>query len=447
MKSLGPVYTLDSALFHGKQLVCADHTAAQYIFQHSDKYVKAPVYRPIIEKLVGRGLLWAEGAEHKRQRRILSPAFSTESIRGMENGVWACTERMEERLLKAAPGTFNIVPYTSACTLDIIGRVAFGHDFGSGQSAEAKAIAAAWNKDVQLGLTTTGALAPMIIQSFPWITRLPIPGLLEEGVTKSITRDLAAKILQKGDIDEKGKDILSLLVKGAGEHMADEQLLDNISTFIMAGHETTTATLNFTLMRLARDKLIQRKLREELLALGPNFNAASVQKVEYLDAVIREGLRLHSAVPRTDRLALEDDVIPLSKPVKTLDGRTLTSLHIKVGQVIHVPFLTMQLREEVWGPHPEEFRPERWSDGSLPPASELPHGPWGNIISFLDGPRSCIGYRLALLELKIMTAMIIRSFELHDTGVEIQQVWSPSLQPVVEGKGGVLPLRVIAVPH
>lgn len=143
--------------------------------------------------------------------------------------------------------------------MDIIGRVAFGHDFGSGQSAEAKAIAAAWNKDVQLGLTTTGALAPMIIQSFPWITRLPIPGLLEEGVTKSITRDLAAKILQKGDIDEKGKDILSLLVKGAGEHMADEQLLDNISTFMcvlpfyldvlilillrhsMAGHETTVS--------------------------------------------------------------------------------------------------------------------------------------------------------------------------------------------------------------
>lgn len=56
----------------------------------------------------------------------------------------------------------------------------------------------------------------------------------------------------------------------------------------------------------------------------------------------------------------------------------------------------MHLREDVWGLHPEEFRPERWSDGSLPPASELPHGPWGNIISFLDGPRSCIGYRLGV---------------------------------------------------
>lgn len=53
----------------------------------------------------------------------------------------------------------------------------------------------------------------------------------------------------------------------------------------------------------------------------------------------------------------------------------------------------------------------------------------------------------ALLELKILTAMIIRSFELHDAGVEIRQVWSPSLQPVVEGKGGVLPLRVAVVPH
>lgn len=125
-----------------------------------------------------------------------------------------------------------ILTRRSVYSLDIIGRVAFGHDFGSGESVEAKAIAAAWNKDVQFGLTTTGALAPIIIQSFPWITSLPIPDLLKEGVTKSIAKDLASKILAKGQINEKDKDILSLLVRGTGEQMADEQLLENISTFM-----------------------------------------------------------------------------------------------------------------------------------------------------------------------------------------------------------------------
>lgn len=64
-----------------------------------------------------------------------------------------------------------------------------------------------------------------------------------------------------------------------------------------------------------------------------------------------------------------------------------------------------------------------------------------------DVKRGSDRFLIALLELKTMTAMIVRSFELHDAGVGIKQVWSPSLQPVVEGRGGVLPLRVNAISH
>ena len=96
------------------------------------------------------------------------------------------------------------------------------------------------------------------------------------------------------------------------------------------------------------------------------------------------------------------------------------------------------------------------------PPSELPHG-WGSIIAFLDGPRNCIGWRLgktllpcffkrpiitnffniiALLEIKIIVATLIRSIEFFDTGAKVVLKTSPTLQPVVEGEAGVLPLRL-----
>lgn len=449
---LGPLFKIKAALFHGDVIVVADNAAAAHVFQYSERYVKAPMFRPIVVKLLGKGLVWAEGAEHRHQRRLLAPAFSPENVRGMADDVWECAEKLESRLTNqilsnGGEMTINIVPHTSACTLDILGRTAFGHDFNMGESTEAKEISASWHKDVNMGLTFAGFLAPILLFTFPWIAKLPIGGLQEEGVAKSIVTKLASRILEKGQISDKGKDILSLLIKDSrdlkGEKgLSHAQILDNIATFLMVGHETTAGSLNFTLLDLARNPEVQQKLREEIQTFGQDLDYDNVQKLEYLDAVVREGLRLHPAAPRTERVALEDDIIPLSKPIRTTDGRTLTSLHVKAGQVFHLPFATMNVNPDVWGPDGHEFKPERWlTPGGVPPSSELPRG-WGNIVTFCDGPRSCIGYRLAIVEFKVIVATLIRSIEFRSTTANIRRVISPTLQPVIDGKGGLLPLHI-----
>lgn len=124
----------------------------------------------------------------------------------------------------------------------------------------------------------------------------------------------------------------------------------------------------------------------------------------------------------------------------------------------------MNTRQPVWGPDSEVFRPERWIEpGGIPPHNQLPHG-WSSTLSFLDGPRNCLGWRLgecfyflvpavltgstdslylsALLEMKIIIATLIRSFEFYDINPKISLKVPTTLQPVFNGEAGILPLGV-----
>ena len=165
-------------------------------------------------------------------------------------------------------------------------------------------------------------------------------------------------------------------------------------------------------------------------------------------------LRLHPASPQTERVALRDDVLPLSTPIKTAKGETLTALRVRAGQVFHVPFTTMHLNPAAFGPDAARFNPSRWlasapssSGGAAAPEGATthtkgrPHG-WAGLATFCDGPRNCIGYRLALLELKTLLATLVRALEFHETTADVRRRISPTLQPVVDGRGGLLPVHV-----
>ncbi|TFY82726.1 hypothetical protein EWM64_g1280 [Hericium alpestre] len=454
--ALGPLYKIKAALFHADVVVAADHAAVQHIFQYADRYgqyfasVKSPVFRPPVANLLGKGLVWAEGDDHKKQRRILAPAFSPENLKGMYDDIVESAEKLESRLVNEVAShngeaTVNIVEATSACTLDIIGRAAFGHDFGAGRSEEAKAISAAWTKHVNMGLTFGGFIAPHVVQTFPWIVKLPIATLQAQGTAKVIVTDLASRIIDRGVINEQGKDILSLLMKAArdsknpeSDGLTQSQIVDNISTFIMVGHETTAGSVNFTLLQLARHPEIQNKLREEINNAGGQFTIEELQKLEYLDAVVKEGLRLHPASPHTERIALEDDVIPLDKPIRTSDGRTITSLEVKAGQVFQIPFQTINTNPDVWGPDALEFKPERWlTAAACPPRASCR-------MAGAASSRSAMARGTALATASVMLAAIIRSIVVEPTGDVVKQVISPTLQAIVDGKAQ-LPLRVKSV--
>lgn len=303
---------------------------------------------------------------------------------------------------------YSLFPPLSLSSLDVIGRVAFAHDFQAGQSPEARSVMDGWRDQANLGMTFDGFLALLLLRQFPAIGRLPLPSIKAQSNIKNIIKPLANKLIERGvsDIDQ-GRDLLSILLRANAaektqeKKISDDELLDHIVTFVIAGHETTSVVLNFTLYALAQHPEVQQKLREEVLACNkePTFDDLwPAENFPYLDAVTREGFRLFPPGARNEKVANNDDVLPLGTPIVGTDGKLIHEIPIKKGQVIHIPIMAVNRLSPVWGDG-ETFRPERWiekqgiSDGKFLP------GAWSGMLTFLVGPRSCLGYRLGAFSL------------------------------------------------
>jgi cytochrome P450 len=186
-----------------------------------------------------------------------------------------------------------------------------------------------------------------------------------------------------------------------------------VPTFLLAGHDTTTALASWLLFELACSSEAQFSLRAEcsanpLPASSKNCEPLDateltiLDKLPFLDAIVRETLRLHSPVPGVQRAAAKDDVIPLARPYVDRDGVLRESITINKGDFLWVPILTVNRSAELWGPDAKEWKPERWINGSdhdgVPEAVKSIPGVYSNMMSTFGGIHSCIGFRFALYE-------------------------------------------------
>ncbi|KAG8802377.1 hypothetical protein FRC18_007563, partial [Serendipita sp. 400] len=214
-----------------------------------------------------------------------------------------------------------------------------------------------------------------------------------------------------------GKDLLSLMIKAnmspdvsPEQRMTDAEVMHQIPTFMVAGHETTATGLVWALYSLSTHPEVQSRLRTELYTLSsPTPTMNELNELSYFDAVVKECLRLNSPFENTLRIAQADDVIPVGKPFLDRSGQLRDRVRIKKGDGVFLPVLVMNRLEEIWGPDAAEFDPERWF--KLPEATNSVPSVWGNQFSFLSGPRSCIGFRFAVMEMKSILYTLIRNFE------------------------------------
>ncbi|CAG8750767.1 13011_t:CDS:2, partial [Acaulospora colombiana] len=150
------------------------------------------------------------------------------------------------------------------------------------------------------------------------------------------------------------KDLLTLLIKanladsGTDRRLSDEEVMSQIPTFFIAGHETTSTSTAWALVSLACDPAIQDKLRAELLEVPTDRpTMEELNSLSYMDMVVRETLRYHAVVNETVRVVAEDDVIPFEKPFED---------KVKKGDGILIPIRVMNTLPEIWGPDSEEFK-------------------------------------------------------------------------------------------
>ncbi|KAK0184560.1 cytochrome P450 [Armillaria mellea] len=443
-------------------LVLSDPMGITYLLQKKVfDYHHSAVVRPRVARLLGKGLGWIEGEEeHRRMRRLARPALTSDNIKAMSLDITEAATRVTNDLIEFVQNAgqkaeVNILDWTGKATLNIVGRVAFLHDFKAGNSKEAQDILNARKKGVSAVVKYVGFLTLMLLRRFQFLNYLPIAVIQGQGLAKrTIHAGIAKDLIQRSQaLGNEGKyqdqkDLLTrLLLAASEERIPVSELYEHISTFIIAGFESTTTTVGFSVWELARHPEKQRRLREELAAFGREPTYDDLQNnAPYLEAVLKETLRLYPGLPYIERVATKADVIPLHQPIQLADGGVSRQAVVSPGQTVIIPIIAVHRQDSVWGDG-DTFRPERWLE-SLPPQEQLCSG-WGKILAFSDGPRSCVGTHLAIFNYKVIMSSFMNSFLFEDPNVTLRLKISSSLQAWVhrgQDDPGRNELPVILVP-
>ena len=217
------------------------YTKNPYNYHHS------PVFRALLMRLGGRSLVWAEGEkEHKRMRGLIAPAFSPDNVRAMHADVYHVSSALQTRIANEINASgesslqLNILDYTARATLDVIGRVAFGHDFNAvGDAPDAIKIINTMRAHNEMGCEHSAFTALLILRLFPWITSLPLKAIQIQSAVADTVRKLAKGIVANGQIDNKGsgKDLMSLMLQAnACQHESKRcditEIYEHIVTFV-----------------------------------------------------------------------------------------------------------------------------------------------------------------------------------------------------------------------
>ncbi|KAF8750620.1 cytochrome p450 [Rhizoctonia solani] len=448
MHLYGRTYKIKGALFHPDILVIGDQVVLRDILgKEAYSYeVKSPISRTLVERVIGRGLVWAEGDVHKRQRHELAPFFtgSVLTVRNMFNNVSTCTnigvENLESHIINNANDpkqglTVNIMESTESVTLDITGRFVLNYDFESGKSHIAKFFKETWKKQCS---------GHVIIRAFPFIAHLPIPTLEAQLAVKKALRDIAQTAANQTVNEGQEKDLLTTMVQLSSKVRYGAPEMSSTIMYVLS----TLRSISRRTMINKPDYQYQSRLRDEIIQLGrePTYDDL-MSRMPWLDAITMEILRLRPIGPHIERVAAEHTVLRFGNRVQTSDGAEISEVAIKAGQTIIIPIMAMNRLKSVWGDDADDFNPERWLDPARLEHVDRKFG-WNGMLTFSDGPRQCIGYRMALLIFKTALAAYIRKLEFHDTGAVIHARFVGTLQPYIaseEEKGTQMPLRVTLV--
>ncbi|KAK3945277.1 cytochrome P450 4V2 [Diplogelasinospora grovesii] len=427
------------ALFNQERLLVTNPKAlAEVLVSKNYDFQKPYQIRFSIGRILGIGVLLAEGDEHKVQRRNLMPAFAFRHIKDLYSVFWSKSREVvqamtDEVLLDAKkPENLNldgkkdtavmeVGGWASRVTLDIIGVAGLGRDFGAIKDPNTEL-----NQTYQFLFKPSRqarilALLGMLLPG--WILeRLPVKRnedvMAAAGVIRATCADLIrdkkqklARLREKGGLGEEAADvdILSVALESGG--FTDENLVDQLMTFLAAGHETTATSMTWAVYMLARYPDIQARLRKEIRERLPSpvsdastVSSLDIDHMPYLNAVCNEVLRYYGPVPMTLRQAACDT---------SIQGHFVP----KGTRVMITPW-AINKSIQMWGQDALQFNPDRWMPDGEGDKKAASGGATSNyaFMTFLHGPRSCIGQAFAKAEFACLLAAWVGrfSFELHN---------------------------------
>ena len=357
----------------------ADPAGIKDVFTGPHHLLRAGEANIVLQPVLGdRSVLLLDGSEHLRQRRLLLPPFHGERMRAYEEIMRDATNRAIDRWPVGRP--FALRPEMQAITLDVIVRAVFGVE----QADDARELKARLRR--LLGTTASRLQLLVIAITAGLVARQATNRGLKERV-EAVDELLYEVIARRRDDPRlaQREDICSMLLLARddeGRGMGDGEIRDELMTLLVAGHETTATALAWAFERLLRTPGARAEL-ERSLAEGDE---------SYLDAVVKETLRLRPVIPNVARVLHAD--------------REVAGFAIPRGATVAPSIVLTHRRADLY-PYPHEFRPERFLDPSPPDTyTWLPFG---------GGPRRCIGAAFAQFEMRTVIRTVLARTRLEAT--------------------------------
>ena len=357
------------------------------------------------------------------------PAFSYRHIKNLYPIFWSkgieMVKLIEEDLRRRGNPSDNVIrvsTWTSRATLDIIGLAGMNRDFDSLRDPNNE-LAIHYHKinsvpptRLERSLFLTG----LIFNAAHLVHKLPLKRNRYIASSSAYIRNVALQMIRDARESLTGEkthqatdavDIISVALSSDG--FTDEELLDQMMTFLTAGHETTSSALQWCVYALSKHPDVQTRLREEIRANLPSISvdnpdsisATTIDSLPYLNAVCNEVFRFHPSAPITIRIANRDT--------------SLAGHPIPKGTAVHIVPAMTNHDKSLWGLDADQFNPDRW----LGPGRANTGGANSNyaFLTFLHGPRSCIGQGFAKGELACLLAAFVGrfQFELEDPNAKL----------------------------
>lgn len=408
-KRHGPIYKLT---FPKDSLyVISSHKLAAELCD--EKRFSKKVHRPLKELQVaaGNGLFTAESddPEWERAHKILTPAFGMGSMLDYFEPMLDIAQQLVERWERfGEQHAYDAPAEMTNLTLDTIALAAFDYRLNSFYRESAHPFVEAMVRVLKEG--SARGRRPDLLNA------LLVPKRLQLVEDVDIMHELTSRLVEQRrahmDADEETpNDLLMRLLTAQGDSLSDENIRYQLLTFLIAGHETTSGLLSYAIYRLLEhDEVRAKAIAEVDEVLGrrtPSFE--DLAKLEYIEQLLKETLRLHPTAPAFAVQPRQDTVIGGCYPVKQGDSL-----------LIHLP--TLHRDPAAW-PDPERFDPERFAKGAAP----IPRFAW---MPFGNGKRACIGRIFAMQEAKLVLAMLLQRFELtHVAPYKLTNVETLTIKP------------------
>lgn len=356
---------------------------AKEIFAGDPEVFHAGKANAILGPIMGEhSLLLQDAAEHKRARKLLMPAFNGHALRGYEALV---TELAREEVARWRPGSeFRALDRMNALTLEVILRVVFGVTDESRLAA------------LRPRVNATVDISPAVLLGWGY-PRLQRFGPWKRTVANQheLDRLIYAEIRERREAPDLAErtDVLSRLIlvrdgEDGTDALDDTELRDQLVTLLLAGHETTATALAWALYELGRDPELLARSRE----------AARTGDDAWLDAVLKESMRLHPVIPMVVRT--------LMKPA------TIGGWDLPAGTTVGPSIIVSHGREDNH-PDPEAFRPERFLGQNPPTNTWIPFG---------GGVRRCIGAGFSLMEGVAVLREVLTAYDVSAVGEDRPKV-------------------------